>query len=154
MPMLSRDQIEFFNDNGYVMVEDAVTPDQLATLRKITHDLIEQSRALTVSDDRFDLDDGHTADNPRLTRIKLPHKQDPYYWEVLTNSRITAVLNDLLGPDVLLQTAKLNTKQIEGLPQPTLFIHIEAHKLRGSIQFIIIILPRSPTLPESFFLFC
>lgn len=108
--MLSRDQIEFFNDNGYVMVEDAVTPDQLATLRKITHDLIEQSRALTESDDRFDLDDGHTADNPRLTRIKLPHKQDPYYWEVLTNSRITAVLNELLGPDVLLQTAKLNTK--------------------------------------------
>jgi hypothetical protein len=47
---------------------------------------------------------------PRLTRIKLPHKQDPYYWEILKNSGVTKVLNDLLGKDTTIITSKLNTK--------------------------------------------
>ena len=108
--MLTSDQIEFYNDNGYLLVEDAVTPEQLDRLRQVTYSLIDQSREVTESDDRFDLDDGHSAANPRLTRIKLPHKIDPIYWDVLVNSRMTQVLNTLLGQNVLLQTAKLNTK--------------------------------------------
>ena len=108
--MLSREQTAFYDDNGYLLIEDAVTPAQLDQLRTITNHLVDQSRGLTVSDDRFDLDEGHTAERPRLTRIKLPHKLDPYYWEVLQNSRMTEVLRDLLGDNVMLQTAKLNTK--------------------------------------------
>ncbi|MEM8973981.1 MAG: phytanoyl-CoA dioxygenase family protein [Pseudomonadota bacterium] len=108
--MLTQDQIDFYNENGYLLVEDAVSPTQLEGLRKVTYDLIDQSRAVTESNDKFDLDEGHSADNPRLTRIKLPHKIDPIYWDVLVNSRMTQVLNTLLGSDVLLQTAKLNTK--------------------------------------------
>lgn len=108
--MLSKDDVSFYNDNGYLMVEDAVTPEQLARLREITYDLIEKSRSVTQSNDVYDLDDGHTADAPRLTRIKLPHKQNPYYWDVLKSSRMTEVLNGLLGPNTAIQTSKLNTK--------------------------------------------
>ncbi|MBD3678762.1 MAG: phytanoyl-CoA dioxygenase family protein [Rhodobacteraceae bacterium] len=108
--MLSDTQKAFYDENGYLMVENAVTPDQLAELRRITYDLIEQSRTLTETNDVFELDQGHTADNPRLTRIKLPHKRHPYFWEILSNSGVTEVLTDLLGPDALIQTSKLNTK--------------------------------------------
>ena len=108
--MLTQEQIDFYNENGYLLVEDAVTSEQLDRLRKVTYDLIDQSRTVTESDNQFDLDDGHSADNPRLTRIKLPHKIDPVYWDVLVNSRMTKVLNTLLGENVLLQTSKLNTK--------------------------------------------
>ncbi len=108
--MLSADDVAFYRDNGYLMVENAVTPAQLDALRRVTYDLIEKSRGVTESDDVFDLDDGHSAAQPRLTRIKLPHKQHPVYWETLVNSRITDVLKTLLGPNVALSTAKLNTK--------------------------------------------
>jgi len=108
--MLSKQQIEHFNENGYLLVENAVSPAQLARMRDIAYDFIEKSRAVSVSDDVFDLDDGHSAEAPRLTRIKLPHRQHPYFWEVAKNSGITEVLRQLLGPDVLLQTSKLNTK--------------------------------------------
>lgn len=108
--MLSADQKAFYDDNGYLLVEDVVSPEQLAELRRITYDFIEASRAVTEGDEVYDLDAGHSAETPRLTRIKLPHKQHPYYWDVLQNSRMTEVLNDLLGPDTLLQTSKLNTK--------------------------------------------
>jgi ectoine hydroxylase-related dioxygenase (phytanoyl-CoA dioxygenase family) len=108
--MLDPNDIEFYRENGYLMVEKAVTDAQLDRLREITYGLIDQSRPLTESDDRFDLDEGHGRNNPRLTRIKLPHRQDPYYWEVLKNSKMTEVLTSLLGPNTMIQTSKLNTK--------------------------------------------
>ena len=108
--MLTDKQKEFYQDNGYLMVENVVTPEQLARLRQITHDLIEASRTITESDDRYDLDEGHSAQTPRLTRIKLPHKQHPYFDEILKNSGVTEVLRDILGDHAVLLTAKLNTK--------------------------------------------
>ncbi|HLT01603.1 MAG TPA: phytanoyl-CoA dioxygenase family protein [Geminicoccaceae bacterium] len=108
--MLTRDQIRFYHDNGYLLVEEAVTPEQLAALRRVTYELIERSRDVTESNDVFDLDEGHSRAQPRLTRIKLPHRQHPVYDETLKSARIKGVLQDLLGPDVALQTSKLNTK--------------------------------------------
>lgn len=109
-PALTPEQVAFYRENGYLLVENAVTPAQLDAMRKVTYDLIDRSRAVSESDDVFDLDDGHSAEHPRLTRIKLPHKQHPVYWDTLLNSRITGVLKTLLGPDVALSTSKLNTK--------------------------------------------
>jgi ectoine hydroxylase-related dioxygenase (phytanoyl-CoA dioxygenase family) len=108
--MLSKEQFEFYRENGYLLVENVVTPEQLARMREITYDFIEKSRAVSVSDGVFDLDEGHSPQSPKLTRIKLPHKQHPYFWEMAKNSGVTEVLRDLLGPNVLLQTSKLNTK--------------------------------------------
>jgi hypothetical protein len=110
MPMLSRDQIEFYDANGYILVEDAVTPERLAELRRIAYEFIDRSREVTQSDDVFDLDQGHSRDTPRLTRIKLPHKQHPLFWGTLKTERTVGVLQSLLGQNVLLQTSKLNTK--------------------------------------------
>ena len=93
-----------------MLVEDVVTGAQLKKLQDITYGLIDESRKVSESDERFDLDKGHSAAAPRLTRIKLPHKQDPYFWEILTQSKVTKVLTDLLGDDTTLITAKLNTK--------------------------------------------
>ncbi|WP_137700679.1 phytanoyl-CoA dioxygenase family protein [Marimonas lutisalis] len=108
--MLSDAQKAFYQDNGYLMVEDAVTPQQLARLQEITYRLIDASRDVGESDEVYDLDKGHSRDTPRLTRIKLPHKRDPCFWEILAQSQVTEVLTDLLGPDTSIITSKLNTK--------------------------------------------
>ncbi|WP_238367485.1 phytanoyl-CoA dioxygenase family protein [Mesobacterium pallidum] len=108
--MLTAAQKDFYAENGYLLVEDAVSPDQLARMQEITNRLIDASRQVTTSDEVYDLDTGHGPETPRLTRIKVPHKQDPYFWEVLRDSRMTEVLTDLLGPATTLLTSKLNTK--------------------------------------------
>lgn len=108
--MLTPDQIAFYRENGYLLVENAITSAQLDRLREIAYRWIDGSRTVTESNDVYDLDEGHGPDRPRLTRVKLPHRQDPAYWAVLKNSAMTEVLNDLLGPDTALQTSKLNTK--------------------------------------------
>ncbi len=108
--MLNCDQKKFYKENGYLLIEKVLSNEQLNAMQKIAYDWIESSRNITVSDDFFDLDQGHSQKQPKLTRLKLPHKADIYFWEVLKNSKITSVLTDLLGPNTLLQTSKLNTK--------------------------------------------
>ena len=107
---LSSAEVAQYESRGYLLIENAVSGGQLQALRQVTDRLIEASRDVTASNDQYDLDAGHSAEAPRLTRIKLPHKQDPLYWEVLVGSRIREVLTDLLGPNVALNTAKLNIK--------------------------------------------
>ncbi|MEM9147234.1 MAG: phytanoyl-CoA dioxygenase family protein [Pseudomonadota bacterium] len=108
--MLTAEDKHYYSEFGYLLVESVVTPEELARLQDITYRLIDASRAVTESDEVYDLEEGHGPDTPRLTRIKLPHKQDAYFWEILRNSGVTRVLNALLGPDTTLLTAKLNTK--------------------------------------------
>lgn len=108
--MLTEEQKAFYAENGYLKVENVVTQEELARLQEITHGFIEASREVRESNEVYDLDEGHSAETPRLTRIKLPHKQHPYYDQILKRSGVTQVLRDLLGDNATLLTAKLNTK--------------------------------------------
>jgi ectoine hydroxylase-related dioxygenase (phytanoyl-CoA dioxygenase family) len=108
--MLSHEQIELYREQGYLLVEDAVEEPLLERLRASTYEMIERSRAVTASDAVFDLDEGHSAAQPKLTRIKQPHVHLPAFFDVLHSPRVKAVLQALLGPTVRLQTTKLNTK--------------------------------------------
>ena len=108
--MLTAQQKADYARDGYLMVENVVTPAQLEKMQEVTNDLIAASASVSESNDVYDLDKGHGPDNPRLTRVKLPHKRHPIFAEVLNASGVTQVLVDLLGPDTTLLTSKLNTK--------------------------------------------
>jgi len=108
--MIQKEQVDFYRKNGYLMVENAISPDELTKLQQITADLIAQSSQFSENTDLFDLDEGHSSNSPRLTRIKQPHAQHQAYWDVLTSDRMINLLQSLLGPDVRLHNSKLNTK--------------------------------------------
>lgn len=108
--MLNKEQMDFYKENGYLMIENALSTEQLDLLQGVTHSFIEESRHVTEGNDVYDLDKGHSAEEPRLTRIKLPHKQHPAFWDVLKSDKITSILRSLVGPDIRLHNSKLNTK--------------------------------------------
>ncbi|MBP0481167.1 phytanoyl-CoA dioxygenase family protein [Sagittula salina] len=108
--MLSAEEKAFYDREGYLLVRGALTPEELAQARRITEDWVEASRQVRESNELYDLDKGHSATMPRLTRIKLPHRNAPFFRDLLRNSRITQVLTDLLGPDTVINTSKLNCK--------------------------------------------
>ena len=108
--MPTAEQLRLYEENGYVLIEDAVSAEQLAAMREVTHDLIERSRAVAESDEVYDLDEGHGPGSPRLTRIKLPHLRHEVFADVLRSERMREHFRAFLGPDVVLQTSKLNTK--------------------------------------------
>lgn len=108
--MLDGDQIGFYREHGYLMVRKAVPADQLAELRRVAFDFIDRSRHVSESNDVYDLDEGHGPSQPKLTRIKLPHKQHAVFADLLHGPLMRGYPTDLLGPNVALQTSKLNTK--------------------------------------------
>ena len=108
--MLTENQKKDYDNEGYLLVEDVLSQDQLTKINKITNDLIEKSRNVNESNSVYDLEEGHSHSSPRLTRIKQPHQVDKYFWDIIKESKIEGILKDLLGPDVSLKTSKLNTK--------------------------------------------
>lgn len=108
--MLSKAQIEEYNDVGALVVPDVLSPAEVAELRRVTDGFVEQSRAITAHNDIFDLEDTHSPAQPRVRRIKAPHLHHASYGALTRHPRIVEVLTDLWGPNIRFDTAKLNLK--------------------------------------------
>jgi ectoine hydroxylase len=112
--VLTQEQRQFYFDNGYLLVESIVPQDWVERLIDVTDEMAQRSRSLNKSDMVFDLEPGHTADNPRLRRLTSPVEHHPTYWEFASQSIIVDVAADLVGPDVKFHHSKLNFKWAEG----------------------------------------
>jgi ectoine hydroxylase-related dioxygenase (phytanoyl-CoA dioxygenase family) len=108
--MLTQSQIDDYNTIGAIVVADVLSAAEVGRLRTVTDDLVQRARGLTTHDDVYDLEDSHTADNPRVRRIKATHLQHPEYARLMRHPKIIAVLQDLWGRDIRFDTAKLNMK--------------------------------------------
>jgi ectoine hydroxylase-related dioxygenase (phytanoyl-CoA dioxygenase family) len=107
-----------FAEKGWLLLTDAVTPDQLNGLRVDMAAWVEESRDFeaaygTTVDGRprFDLQPGHTPERPALRRVQAPSEVSQAYFDVLTNSRMVGAVADLIGPDVRHHHNKINSKQ-------------------------------------------
>lgn len=110
MEALSQSQIDSYRQSGYLVLENRVPMAVIESIRAEIARFVEEARGLTDSNDRLDLEDSHTLDDPRLRRIKLPHKIcDPVH-DLLHSDHILAPVRDLIGPDLRLHTSKLNMK--------------------------------------------
>ncbi len=107
---LSKDEINFYNDQGYLLVEDVISENQHKEMLALVDVFFEKSKMIRENDNIFDLEEGHSSDNPRLKRIKQPHQHSHFFWDIIKESKIEEILTDLLGDNVSLKTSKLNTK--------------------------------------------
>jgi phytanoyl-CoA hydroxylase len=76
--------------------------------------LIDESRQVRASDAVYDLEHAHRPDNPRVRRIKDPHRVDPLFAELLGDTAITDIVAQLIGPDLRYEHTKLNIKPARG----------------------------------------
>lgn len=107
--VLSDAQREKYFTDGFVSVEEIVPASTLAELQRVTAEFQDQSRAVTESDDAFDIGPGHAPDNPILRRLKSPDIRHPAYWAFSTGL-MADVAADLVGPNVVFHHSKLNFK--------------------------------------------
>ena len=108
--MLTKAQIEEYNEVGAIVVPNVLTPEEVRTLSRVTDGFVERARGLTAHTDIYDLEDSHTAENPRVRRIKAAHLHDPAYAALTRHPNIVGVLQSLWGLDIRFDTAKLNMK--------------------------------------------
>lgn len=59
--VLSEAQRASYHRDGYLLVENAVSPEWIRRLRAVTDEMVEKSRALTRSDAMFDPARGRAA---------------------------------------------------------------------------------------------
>src|SRR2546421_10550896 len=112
--VLSEAQREHYHRSGWVAVPGLVDSEWLERLRRVTDEFVDASRALTESNILYDLDVGHSADEPRLRRLSSPTDLHETYWEFASQSVLTDVVVDLLGPNVKFHHSKLNFKAPRG----------------------------------------
>jgi ectoine hydroxylase-related dioxygenase (phytanoyl-CoA dioxygenase family) len=112
--VLSEAQRRSYFTEGYLVLPDYVPAPWIERLRAATAELMDRSRAMTRSDAIYVLEEGHSADNPRLHRVTSPQDQHPTFWEFITAPVMTDLAADVVGPDVKFHHAKLNVKSEKG----------------------------------------
>lgn len=117
MAMLTKQQKDQFWAEGVLVVEDAVTPKQLAEMREVMADWVEESRDHesdygTTLDGRarFDLEPAHTAEKPGLRRVQSPEEVSAVFADVMRNARTVDLVAELIGPSLRFHHGKVNTK--------------------------------------------
>ncbi len=108
--MLTQAQIEEYNEVGAIVVPDVLTPEEVRSLSAVTDGFVQRARGLTAHTEIYDLEDSHSAENPRVRRIKAAHLHDPAYARLSRHPKIISVLQALWGPHIRFDTAKLNMK--------------------------------------------
>ena len=92
------------------MLESQVPGDIMEQIRTEIARFQDQALGMTASDDKIDLEDSHKPDDPRIRRVKLPHTQSQVIDDLMRSEHILAPVRDLIGPNLRLQTTKLNMK--------------------------------------------
>ena len=109
--MLTDAQIAQYQDDGYILVEDALDAATLAELQTVTAAIVASAAGLTEHTEILDLEASHRPDAPRVRRIKRPHLAHPFYRELAAHPAITAALTPLIGPNIRLRAGgKINMK--------------------------------------------
>jgi ectoine hydroxylase-related dioxygenase (phytanoyl-CoA dioxygenase family) len=99
-----------YQRDGFVVVPDLLGPEQLAEIRTVIAELVAASAEVSTHTAVYDLEPGHTRAQPRVRRIKQPHKVHPAFAAIVRSAPVMAVLTELLGPDLRLHGSKLNMK--------------------------------------------
>ncbi|MEO0744465.1 MAG: phytanoyl-CoA dioxygenase family protein [Pseudomonadota bacterium] len=110
MECLTPDQKAAYEANGYLLVENRIPDDWLTKIRTEIARFEAEAATMTDSNDRLDLEDSHTPDDPRLRRIKLPHTISDIFRDLMLSDHVLAPARDLIGPNLRLHTSKLNMK--------------------------------------------
>src|SRR5690606_41678453 len=100
-------RLRYFRD-GYLVLPDYVPAEWLAKLVAAADDLIEGSRKVTQSDGVYTLDEGHSAETPRLQRVTSPQDHHPVIWDFIRSDAMVGLVADAVGPDANPPHAKSN----------------------------------------------
>jgi Phytanoyl-CoA dioxygenase (PhyH) len=108
--MITHSDVESYRERGYIVVPDVLDAAAVAALRTELAGILEGARHVTAHTDVYDLEPGHGAGDPRVRRVKAPHKFFSAFERLYRYPRLVQILTALLGPSVRLHGSKINVK--------------------------------------------
>ena len=117
MTALSQEQKNTFWRDGVLIVEEAVTPEELAMMRAefsiwLKESLAHQEDYGETIDGRarFDLQPGQNHKRPALRRVQSPEEISEIFANVMRNARTVDLCAELIGPGIRFHHGKVNSK--------------------------------------------
>lgn len=107
---LSEDQISFYSEHGYLVVENVLDVESLSKITSITDEIVASAKWYAESDERLDLATDHRPDAPKVSRLKSPHRFYDSYRKLVASRVILDILKGVLGPNIRLYDSKLILK--------------------------------------------
>jgi len=107
---ISDAKIAEYKENGFAVVEDIFSAEEISEMCDALDALVEGARGLTDHTNVIDLEPSHTPDNPRVRRIKEPTENHPVFNKMARHPRLIAALTALIGPNLRLHGSKINLK--------------------------------------------
>jgi phytanoyl-CoA hydroxylase len=108
--MISASHLEFYRQNGYLVVNNVLDAGLLNLLRRQLDDILRGARHVTQHTAIYDLEPSHRPEAPRVRRIKTPHVHFPLFRDLTRHAGMINILRALLGPNVRLHGSKINIK--------------------------------------------
>src|SRR5262249_554045 len=95
--MLTGAQRATYDRDGFIVVPEIFSAEDIAELRRVPDEFLPASATVTANDSIYDLEDTHSADEPRVRRLKGPHAIHPVYMRASRHPKIVELLTDLWG---------------------------------------------------------
>src|SRR5436305_4157244 len=111
--MISERDVQAYKRDGVIVVPEVLDAATLAQVRSIIEELVAGSAKTLEHTDVYDLEPGHTAESPRVRRIKTPHKVHALFDQIVRSPVVLDILKKLLGPGLRLHGSKLNLKSAQ-----------------------------------------
>lgn len=108
--MLTPAQQDAYASEGYVVLPDLLTTAEVAELHRAIGGLVVGAANESASGAIYDLEDGHTRDEPKVRRIKDPHLHHPAFARLVRHPKVIGVLKQLWPSGVRFDASKLNMK--------------------------------------------
>ena len=117
MSFLTQEQKDNFWQTGFLVMEDAVTMEELEGLRNEFSCWVEESREYGADygetldgRPRFDLQPGHSSEKPGLRRIQSPEEVSSLFANTMRNAATVDFCAELIGPSIRFHHGKVNSK--------------------------------------------
>src|ERR1700689_5430867 len=111
--MISEQDVQAYKRDGVIMVPDVLDASTLSQVRSVIAELVADSAKTLDHTDVYDLEPGHTAESPRVRRIKTPHKVHGLFNDLVRSPAVLDILKQLIGPNLRLHGSKLNMKSAQ-----------------------------------------
>lgn len=108
--VLTQAQRERYFETGFLAADGLIPETWMRRLHALSAAFIEQSRRHTASNEAFDLAPQHSADRPHVRRLRALVDRHADFWRFASDSVLTDIAADLVGPDVKFHSSKLNYK--------------------------------------------
>ncbi|MFE4669822.1 phytanoyl-CoA dioxygenase family protein [Streptomyces sp. NPDC056716] len=100
---LTRSQVGFYREHGFCIADRILDPDKITRARTVIDDLL-------AGPDLTDIAETEPEDNTQARRIWAPTSRHPLFADLAHDPRLLDAVEQLIGPDIVLQYTKLNVK--------------------------------------------